>query len=141
MEHLPRNTASVPLLQGGGLWQRIRRWLSAIAGQPHGEGSGKVSNGNGNQAVQSPNAEAVGLEQQSDTDALLDRKLIDRWNATENEAGRPEGRVVPALVLGEQRYPDPSVWGPETERPLMQDPDYQAALSFLSSLDKTRERD
>lgn len=99
-------------------------------------------NGSGNHAVQSPSAEAAGLtQQQSDTDALLDRKLIDRWNATENEAGRPEGRVVPALVLGEQRYPDPSVWGPETERPLMQDADYRAALAFLSSLDNPRERD
>jgi hypothetical protein len=71
----------------------------------------------------------------------FNKKLRDRWEATKDEAGRPEGRVVKALVLGEQRYPDPSVWGPKTETPLTQDEDYLAALSFLSSLDESRKRD
>lgn len=68
-------------------------------------------------------------------------RLVSRWNATSNEAGRPEGRVVRALVLGEQRYPDPTVWGPKTKKPLMQDEKYRETLAFRARLDEQRERD
>lgn len=136
MEHSSLNTASVPELRGPSRWQRLRRWLGVIAFHKR-EDDQTVDNGGGRQTRQ---AKATGTNGngQVNTDAIFREMLISRWRATENEAGRPEGRVVPALVLGEQRYPDPSVWGPKTEKPLMQDEEYREALAFLTRLEERR---
>lgn len=49
--------------------------------------------------------------------------------ATENEAGRSEGRIFPELDIGAQRYPNPDMWGPDTGGvPLTVDKDYKKSL-------------
>lgn len=139
MEHSSLDTASVPGLQGFTRWQRLRRRLGSIVERSHREDQVSVSNQGaiptGSQPTQS--SESKGADP-LDTDALLDEMLIERWRNNWSEAGRSEGRTIPELVLGEQRYPDPRIWGPETDGPLMQDPRYREALEFLGELDELR---
>lgn len=149
IEHSRLDTDSVPGRQGPGRVQRLLSWLGGIKAFFQW-GNKRVSNGsggsqavrfssattsNGAAALSADGGTAVATPQRSETDIYFNRKVGARWDATKNEAGRPEGRVVPALVLGEQRYPDPSVWGPKTKKPLMEDESYRAALAYLSSID------
>jgi hypothetical protein len=138
MEHSSLNTASVPELRGLSRWQRLRHRLRAIAFHKR-EDDLTVNDAGGKQLLEARAAGTNGGGNgQVDTDATVRGMLISRWRDTANEAGRPEGRVVPALVLGEQRYPDPSVWGPKTKTPLMQDEEYREALAFLTRLEERR---
>jgi hypothetical protein len=65
-------------------------------------------------------------------DQIVDEAVAKHHEATKNEAGRPEGRLVPALVLGPQRYPDPSIYDPEgVTKSLTVDEDYGDTVEFL----------
>jgi hypothetical protein len=150
------STASVPQPKSLTWWQRLRRRLGSIGFHERG-GEQAVQTGGGNQMAQAQgngaNPNQIGNGSSStngsngngnghiNAEELFDTMLIERWEANKNEAGRPEGRVVPALKLGEQRYPDPRVWGPETDGPLMQDEGYREALALLRRLEERRERD
>jgi hypothetical protein len=144
MKHPESETDSVPEQQRSSSWWRIRRWLGLVGSTSQREGNDTVIDSQlGASRLNAPKGGSAEKQaaKRSDTDALFNRKLAERWKATEHEAGRPEGRVVPALVLGEQRYPDPSVWRPDIAEPLMQNEDYRKALAFISSLDDLPDRD
>jgi glutaredoxin len=55
------------------------------------------------------------------------------------EAGGEEGRVVPALVLGPQRYPPLSIWGPDQS--LTMDDEYGEIAEFVDRRDRRDEFD
>lgn len=94
----------------------------------------------GNNQVALMNGSEDGGER-TDASELFDQKLDAKLKATVNEAGRREGRVVKALVLGEQRYPDPTVWGQKSDGRLIDDEGFREGLDLLSRLDRRRERD
>lgn len=65
-------------------------------------------------------------------DEIVDAAVEKHHEATKEEAGRPEGRTVPELLLGAQRYPDPSIWEPEDiEAPLTLDAGYGDVMDFI----------
>ncbi|HET7060053.1 MAG TPA: hypothetical protein VFH99_01905 [Candidatus Saccharimonadales bacterium] len=110
-------------------WHRFRQWLGTIGTTSQREASGTASKGGGEgQAKHVPanSGESDGI----DANKILMDAFMERREAAVHEAGHPEGRVVPALILGEQRYPDPSMWGPSTGKPLTEDEDYGRAMEL-----------
>lgn len=141
MEQKRPNTVRFPDLSGSGIWARLRRLLGSRESRrevdetvSNGNGSG---NGAGNPAGEAP---AAVKERSFEVEKIFNEQVVDTWDDSKNEAGRPEGRGVPALILGAQRYPkDPSVWGPDdVDGPLMQDEKYRETIKFLSELEDAR---
>lgn len=141
MEQSARNSATVPKHQGSSRWQWFFRHLVPVPKRFRREDGITVSDGSHgyDQAAPMSGSSADGGRLRLST--LFDKKLEAKLHATVNEAGRPEGRVVKALVLGEQRYPDPAGLRPKAKGPLAHDEGFQEGLSFLSRLDRERERD
>lgn len=133
-------------------WQRFTGWLGKQAGQHFALHT---------PAVSAPNHEHVeypvnpGIEKRIEeleerleagqADPSVDHTMLrktrrslrraEHYRDTAGEAGRPEGRVTTALVLGETRYPDPSVWRPNNvDGPLMQDPSYLGTIAWRKQL-------
>ena len=141
MEQKPPNTAKFPDLSGSGIVARLR-WLLGSR-ESRREVDDTVGNGNGNGSGSSDpgvgKAAAVVAKRQ-EISALFNEQVVELWDESTSEPGRPKGGAVRVLVIGEQLYPkDPSVWGPpDIEGPLMQDDEYRKAVEFLSELEDAR---
>lgn len=120
--------------QGYGRWRRFRQWLGAIGSRSTDrEASGSVSYQDRDYATQLRiNDES---DDACDVNAIVDASVERHREVTKNEAGRSEGRIVPALVLGAQRYPDPSIWGPNIDTPLTEDETYGEVTELIDKLD------
>lgn len=77
----------------------------------------------------------------TDPDRSLREALLARQEVAKREAGSPYGRGVPAIVVGAQRYPDPSMWGPNIETPLTLDEKYGDAMALDAEIVRLAEQD
>lgn len=133
MKHLNHRTASVPTQQRSSLWRRLRQRLGAVVSTSQREDSRPVSNGNSMHAAGSG---AAGQSEQPKTAGqIFDQVWEQHLKDTEGEVERAKGPAGPALVLGPQRYPDPSVWGVDNGGiPLTMDEQYGKAVELIYEL-------
>lgn len=126
MEYSGLKTANVPELEPG-LWRRVVHWLGSIGSRTE-RGENKTVDHHGQAAAVPSLAE---VPQPTAATEFLRRSFEKLQAATQSEAGRPEGRSIPAFIAGEQVYRNPKVWGPTgLDVPLMQDEAYRDALAL-----------
>lgn len=116
--------ANVPERESGGLRRLFQRLGSLILRTEQGENETLKHHGQGEAVPVAAREEAP-----SNATEILRQAFIELRDATATEAGRPEGRSVPALIAGEQVYRDPKVWGPSNPSgPLTVDKNYGIAM-------------
>jgi hypothetical protein len=139
MEHFPVDTSKVPdQQQGRGLFRWLRRALGKTAAPSvTREDKATVSSQSRTApATTDGSNDKHGRDGEGiDVDAMVKAALERHHEATKGEAGRPEGRIVPELVVGEQRYPDPRIWGPDIDESLTENEQYGWAAEVVERLD------
>lgn len=142
MEHSPLLDDRVAEHEGLSLWRRMRHWLGAKTMHPMAREASETVNGQSGEqgkpqgeSPQPEGAQPTPADPLQSAGAIFEKAYVEHMKATENEAGRPEGRTVPELVLGAQRYPDPRMWGPENGGvPLTKDEQYGRVIEKLFEL-------
>lgn len=128
-------TSSEPERSKPERWFSLRRWLGGIGSNTREDresvSDGKV--GGANDAAGS----AADMEEEDLAGKIFDAALAEYKEQTKNEAGRPEGRTFPELVVGPQVYPNPRMWRPDTNGvPLTEDEHYGAVARMLDKIDR-----
>jgi hypothetical protein len=130
IESSPEQDPERPARERGSI---IRRFLGKLSQGPREE---KDSVSKGDRQGSSPANTRTQVNKDVDAGEIFDAALAAYKEETKWEAGRTEGRIFPELAVGAQAYPDPGMWGPDTEGSLLEDEHYLKVGRMLDKIDR-----